>query len=60
MEMEISVFWDIDQRSSVKVNRRFGGTHHLLLLPFYASFLLCLPFDPEDGSEISSGNVGCI
>jgi hypothetical protein len=35
MAMEISVFWAIEQRSSVKVNRRFGGTHHLAIAAFF-------------------------
>jgi hypothetical protein len=49
--LNISVFWDITPRSSLRVNRRFGGTT-FYLLPASYWFLLGLFFDPEDGGNI--------
>jgi hypothetical protein len=59
------MFWDITPRSSLKVNRRFGGTYRLhpqgqttiraralLATCFHAGFLLGLLFDPEEGGDM--------
>jgi hypothetical protein len=37
MVMMSSVFWDITPCSPLEINRRFGGTFRLLLLPPYSS-----------------------
>jgi hypothetical protein len=67
-----STFWDTTQCIPMKVNRHFGGTHHLHLLGWRitkaknrkASYLLSIGFllglflNPEDGSNMFLQNVG--
>jgi hypothetical protein len=68
--MNNSLFWDIPPCSRLEVNRRFGRTYCIHLLRqritqarnsvshlLRAGFLLCLFFDPEDGSEVILRNV---
>jgi hypothetical protein len=73
--MEGSVFWNITPYSSLKVNRRFGGTCclHFQVLRIsqaryqrgatkllYVGFLIGLFFDTEDGEDIFIRNVGLL
>jgi hypothetical protein len=62
--MKNSVFWDITQCSSLKANRRFGGTFRfhfmalrarqvkLCLSLLHAGFLLGLLVNPDDGGNM--------
>jgi hypothetical protein len=49
--MKSTIFWDITQRSPLKVNRCFGGAvsaFHII----HAGSLLGLLLDPEDGGDM--------
>jgi hypothetical protein len=66
------IFWDITPCSSLKVNRRFGGTYILHLQArriiqarnqqpatyFHTGVLLSSFFDPENGGDMLHRNVG--
>jgi hypothetical protein len=56
MVKKSSGFWDITPCSTVKVNRRFGGTYCLL----YAGFLHGLLFNPEDEGDAFIRTVGSV